>query len=92
MLGSAGRVSELRMGRKRLTIHLTGPSSAVLIWLCRYLDVAAMQEAAQHLLGTHNFSAFQSAGSPATNAVRTLQRVSVSPGPASPFVLPEESR
>ncbi|XP_076422014.1 tRNA pseudouridine synthase-like 1 isoform X7 [Peromyscus maniculatus bairdii] len=56
------------------------------------LDVAAMQEAAQHLLGTHDFSAFQSAGSPATNTVRTLQRVSVSSGPASPFVLPQESR
>ncbi|XP_052571650.1 glycolipid transfer protein domain-containing protein 2 isoform X2 [Peromyscus californicus insignis] len=55
------------------------------------LDVAAMQEAAQHLLGTHDFSAFQSAGSPATNTVRTLQRVSVSSGPASPFVLPQES-
>ncbi|XP_021511634.1 tRNA pseudouridine synthase-like 1 isoform X1 [Meriones unguiculatus] len=65
-----------------------------LCWALRTecLDVAAMQEAAQHLLGTHNFSAFQSAGSPATNAVRTLQRVCVSPGPASPFALPEESR
>ncbi|XP_029331846.1 tRNA pseudouridine synthase-like 1 isoform X4 [Mus caroli] len=51
-----------------------------------------MQEAAQHLLGTHDFSAFQSAGSPVTNTVRTLQRVSVSPGPASPFVLPQGSR
>ncbi|XP_028747334.1 tRNA pseudouridine synthase-like 1 isoform X6 [Peromyscus leucopus] len=58
----------------------------------RCLDVAAMQEAAQHLLGTHDFSAFQSAGSPATNTVRTLRRVSVSSGPASPFVLPQESR
>ncbi|XP_031235685.1 tRNA pseudouridine synthase-like 1 isoform X8 [Mastomys coucha] len=57
-----------------------------------YLNIEAMQEAAQHLLGTHDFSAFQSAGSPVTNAVRTLRRVSVSPGPASPFVLPQESR
>ncbi|XP_049986030.1 tRNA pseudouridine synthase-like 1 isoform X2 [Alexandromys fortis] len=56
------------------------------------LDVAAMQEAAQHLLGTHDFSAFQSAGSPTTNPVRTLRRVSVSSGPASPFALPQESR
>uniref|UniRef100_A0A452EDI8 tRNA pseudouridine synthase n=1 Tax=Capra hircus TaxID=9925 RepID=A0A452EDI8_CAPHI len=55
------------------------------------LDVAAMQEAAQHLLGTHDFSAFQSAGSPASSPVRTLRRASVSPDPASPFVLPEES-
>lgn len=91
MLVSADRVSELRMGRKRLTIHLAGPSS-MLTWLCRYLDIAAMQEAAQHLLGTHDFSAFQSAGSPVPHAVRTLRRVSVSPGPASLFVLPQESR
>ncbi|XP_073937719.1 tRNA pseudouridine synthase-like 1 isoform X2 [Castor canadensis] len=56
------------------------------------LDVAAMQEAAQHLLGTHDFSAFQSAGSPAASTVRTLRHVSVSPGPASPFLLPQECR
>ncbi|XP_036918140.1 tRNA pseudouridine synthase-like 1 isoform X3 [Sturnira hondurensis] len=56
------------------------------------LDVVAMQEAAHHLLGTHDFSAFQSAGSPSSSSVRTLRRASVSPGPASPFVLPQESR
>ncbi|XP_036918139.1 tRNA pseudouridine synthase-like 1 isoform X2 [Sturnira hondurensis] len=55
------------------------------------LDVVAMQEAAHHLLGTHDFSAFQSAGSPSSSSVRTLRRASVSPGPASPFVLPQES-
>ncbi|XP_013359647.1 PREDICTED: tRNA pseudouridine synthase-like 1 isoform X3 [Chinchilla lanigera] len=56
------------------------------------LDVAAMQEAAQHLLGTHDFSAFQSAGSPTPSSIRTLRRISVSPGLASPFVLSPESR
>lgn len=63
-------------------------------WALRadYLNVAAMQEAAQHLLGTHDFSAFQSAGSPSTSSVRTLRRASVSPDPGSPFVLPQESR
>ncbi|XP_021571719.1 tRNA pseudouridine synthase-like 1 [Carlito syrichta] len=50
-----------------------------------------MREAAQHLLGTHDFSAFQSAGSPAPSPVRTLRQVSVSPGPASLFALPQES-
>ncbi|XP_037354755.1 tRNA pseudouridine synthase-like 1 [Talpa occidentalis] len=55
------------------------------------LDVAAMQEAAQHLLGTHDFSAFQSAGSPTPSPVRTLRRACVSPHPASPFALPQES-
>ncbi|XP_033701509.1 tRNA pseudouridine synthase-like 1 isoform X2 [Tursiops truncatus] len=69
-----------------LNTHLRHPA-------IRCLDVAAMREAAQHLLGTHDFRAFQSAGSPATSPVRTLRRASVSPDPASsPFVLPEESR
>ncbi|XP_004705554.1 tRNA pseudouridine synthase-like 1 isoform X2 [Echinops telfairi] len=59
-----------------------------LCWALRAdsLDVAAMQEAAQHLVGTHDFSAFQSAGSPARTSVRTLRRASVSPGLSSPFV------
>uniref|UniRef100_A0A8P0NRX9 tRNA pseudouridine synthase n=1 Tax=Canis lupus familiaris TaxID=9615 RepID=A0A8P0NRX9_CANLF len=56
------------------------------------LDVDAMQEAAQHLLGTHDFRAFQSAGSPTTSSVRTLRRASVSPDPGSPFVLAQEKR
>ncbi|XP_047580369.1 tRNA pseudouridine synthase-like 1 isoform X2 [Lutra lutra] len=56
------------------------------------LDVVAMQEAAQHLLGTHDFSAFQSAGSPATSTVRTLRRASVAPDPSSLFILPQENR
>ncbi|XP_012512964.1 PREDICTED: tRNA pseudouridine synthase-like 1 isoform X3 [Propithecus coquereli] len=65
-----------------------------LCWALRAdcLDVDAMQEAARHLLGTHDFSAFQSAGSPAATPVRTLRQVSVSPGPASTFALPQESR
>nr|XP_020136987.1 tRNA pseudouridine synthase-like 1 isoform X2 [Microcebus murinus] len=65
-----------------------------LCWALRAdcLDVDAMREAGRHLLGTHDFSAFQSAGSPATTSVRTLRQVSVSPGPASTFALPQESR
>ncbi|XP_012920564.1 tRNA pseudouridine synthase-like 1 isoform X2 [Heterocephalus glaber] len=51
-----------------------------------HLDVAAMQVAAQHLLGTHDFSAFQSTGSPTPSSIRTLRHISVSPGLASPLV------
>ncbi|XP_044919439.1 tRNA pseudouridine synthase-like 1 isoform X3 [Mustela putorius furo] len=68
-----------------LNAHLRHPA-------IRCLDVDAMQEAAQHLLGTHDFSAFQSAGSPATSSVRTLRRASVAPDPGSPFILPQENR
>ena len=59
---------------------------------CSCLDVDAMQEAVQYLLGTHDFSAFQSAGSPATSSVRTLHRASMTPSPGSPFVLAQENR
>lgn len=70
-------------GYSLLTTHLSP---------CSCLDVEAMQEAAQHLLGTHDFSAFQSAGSPVVSSVRTLRRASVSPDLGSPFVLPQENR
>ncbi|XP_039732755.1 tRNA pseudouridine synthase-like 1 isoform X2 [Pteropus medius] len=83
----------------RLATGCPGPSQLSVFernrcWALRAdcLDVAAMREAAQHLLGTHDFRAFQSAGSPSTSSVRTLRRASVSPDPASPFVLPQESR
>ncbi|HYO25026.1 MAG TPA: tRNA pseudouridine(38-40) synthase TruA [Lacipirellulaceae bacterium] len=36
------------------------------------LDVAAMHAAAQHLVGTHDFASFQSAGSERESTVRTL--------------------
>ncbi len=38
------------------------------------LDVAAMQAAADHLTGTHDFASFEAAGSPRTSSVRTLTR------------------
>jgi tRNA pseudouridine38-40 synthase len=48
------------------------------------LDVAAMREAAAALIGRHDFSAFQAAGSAVATTTRTLERVDVvaSGGPA----------
>jgi tRNA pseudouridine38-40 synthase len=47
-------------------------------WLvARRLSVQAMQEAAQHLLGRHDFSTFRSAECQAANPVRTLDRLDV---------------
>lgn len=43
------------------------------------LDVAAMQDAAQLLLGRHDFSAFQASDCEARHPVRELTRVSVEP-------------
>ncbi len=42
------------------------------------LDVAAMHEAAQALLGRHDFSAFRAASCQAKSALRTLERLDVS--------------
>lgn len=41
------------------------------------LDVAAMQEAASHLVGTHDFISFQSSGSRRVTTVRTIQDILV---------------
>jgi tRNA pseudouridine38-40 synthase len=46
-------------------------------WLHGDLDVAAMSEAGGSLPGTHDFSAFRSAGCQAKSPVRELRRVSV---------------
>lgn len=41
------------------------------------LDLAAMQQAAAHLVGTHDFASFQAAGSGVEQTVRTLARCEV---------------
>ena len=49
------------------------------VWhLPRSLDAAAMHEAAQALLGRHDFSAFRAAACQAKSALRTLDRLDVS--------------
>ncbi|XP_031818924.1 tRNA pseudouridine synthase-like 1 isoform X2 [Sarcophilus harrisii] len=66
-----------------------------LCWAVRtdHLDVAAMQEAARHLQGTHDFRAFRSVSdNDWKNPVRTLLRASVAPASASPFTHPQEKR
>jgi tRNA pseudouridine38-40 synthase len=44
------------------------------------LDVAAMREAAQTLLGTHDFCSFESVGSERASSVRTIKSISVEGG------------
>ena len=57
------------------------PFDRAFVWqLPEALDVGAMDRAARVLLGTHDFSAFQSAGSDTRDAVRTLTRSEVAPG------------
>lgn len=49
-------------------------------WLKRPLDPAAMQAAARHLEGEHDFSAFRARDCAAPSPVRTLHAVAVTPG------------
>ncbi|HMP05749.1 MAG TPA: tRNA pseudouridine(38-40) synthase TruA [Lacipirellulaceae bacterium] len=48
------------------------------------LDVAAMHEGAQHLVGTHDFACFQTAGSERTSTVRTIFAASVASAISAP--------
>jgi len=41
------------------------------------LNIAAMHEAAQHLLGKHDFTSFEAAGSPRATSVRTIHDIFV---------------
>lgn len=46
-------------------------------WVRTPLDVEAMQKAARHVVGEHDFAAFQAAGSSVRTTVRRLDRVEV---------------
>jgi tRNA pseudouridine38-40 synthase len=46
-------------------------------WAFRPLDAARMQDAAQHLVGRHDFSAFRAAQCQASSPVRSMQSVQV---------------
>lgn len=47
-------------------------------WVFQPLHLAAMQEAAEYLLGEHDFSAFRAAACQARSPVKTLQRITIS--------------
>jgi len=49
-------------------------------WVYEALDAQRMNEAAQHLLGVHDFSAFRAAGCRANTPQRTITRLSVERG------------
>jgi tRNA pseudouridine38-40 synthase len=47
-------------------------------WVFRPLDLAAMQAAAEHLAGEHDFTSFRASGCQARSPVKTLQPVRIS--------------
>jgi tRNA pseudouridine38-40 synthase len=46
-------------------------------WVFRPLDVERMVEAAQHLIGTHDFSSFRASGCQANSPVKQMHEVSI---------------
>ena len=61
--------------------HFTLPQRAPFVWPVRGgLDFAAMDQAAALLAGTHDFAAFQNAGTEIKGTVRTLEPILRSPG------------
>ncbi len=46
-------------------------------WFFRELDVDKMQQAAQHLLGEHDFSAYRAKGCQAKNPIRTITKLKI---------------
>ena len=46
-------------------------------WFYRHLDELAMQQAAQHLIGSHDFSAFRAAECQAKTPVKTLRQLEI---------------
>lgn len=74
------------------TTAIRSPRTGRYEWhLHRPLDVAAMQEAAVHLVGEHDFASFRGAGCQARTTVRRLVEVSVR-GEAEPEPWPEDLR
>lgn len=66
----------------RYVIYNRSVNSAVLAnrvtWIYSHLDVDKMHQGAQALLGHHDFSSFRASGCQASNALRTVESVSVS--------------
>ena len=51
-------------------------------FVAQRLDLAAMRQAAQYLVGTHDFSSFESTGAPRSTSIRTILDLTVTACPA----------
>jgi tRNA pseudouridine38-40 synthase len=72
---------------------LVSPFAHRYVWqIAEPLDLDAMRAAAGMLLGTHDFSAFRSAGGAETTSVRTIMRSGVSVHAGFGLFLPTEAR
>lgn len=58
----------------------TLPQRAPFVWAVRNLDLESMDRAAAFMAGTHDFAAFQNAGTEVKGTVRTLEPIRREPG------------
>jgi tRNA pseudouridine38-40 synthase len=68
------------IGRSYRYLILNRPTRPVcpqITWECRHLDENSMQEAANYLVGEHDFSVYRAQGCQAKNPVRTIYRLDV---------------
>jgi len=71
---ATGKVYRYRLVNRELAL----PFEAPFAWHVRaLLDLGAMRAATAHLVGRHDFAAFQTAGSPTETTVRTVRRLEV---------------
>ncbi|GFM37097.1 tRNA pseudouridine(38-40) synthase TruA [Desulfovibrio psychrotolerans] len=76
-----------------LTRRYTPPRLFPFVWATGPVDVAAMDAAARHLEGTHDFSTFRNVGTEVETCVRTLRSISRSPhGPLPGADTPDYAR
>jgi tRNA pseudouridine38-40 synthase len=83
--GADGREFHARFSARSRTYHYVlynNPNPSALLagragWVFRPLDVERMREAARHLIGTHDFSAFRASGCQARSPVKDLQELSI---------------
>ena len=74
------RFSATGRSYRYLILNRQGPPALLadrVWWLARALDADAMQEAAQRLVGRHDFTSFRSAQCQAKSPVKTLDRLAV---------------
>ncbi|MEX2185487.1 MAG: tRNA pseudouridine(38-40) synthase TruA [Pirellulales bacterium] len=70
-----------------------GAFDRAFVWhVRRPLDAAAMHEAGQSLVGTHDFTSFQTAGSERQSTVRTIYELSVRRGDAGLLAAPIDAK
>ena len=58
-----------------LSGNIMPPHLAPFVWACGKLNVSAMDAAARHLTGTHDFASFQNTGTDIQSTIRTISTI-----------------